>query len=102
MDRDSFLAIVAIIKDHDVFQNRSAYPHAPALVQLVVALDRFGHEGNRACLNRTMLQWDVSHGSMLLFGHVKLLISELAYMILDLCVLAWKRGMIFPGWMFPL
>ncbi|KAL3694168.1 hypothetical protein R1sor_007819 [Riccia sorocarpa] len=46
MDRDSFLAILAIIKDHDVFQNRSAHPQAPALVQLALALDRFGHEGD--------------------------------------------------------
>ncbi|KAL3682460.1 hypothetical protein R1sor_000482 [Riccia sorocarpa] len=34
-------------------------------VQLTDVLDHFGHEGNGACLNRTMLMWGVSHGSMM-------------------------------------
>ncbi|KAL3687876.1 hypothetical protein R1sor_014185 [Riccia sorocarpa] len=43
---------------------RSPYPHAPMFMQLAIALDCFGHEGNDACLNRTMLMWGVYHGSM--------------------------------------
>ncbi|KAL3700150.1 hypothetical protein R1sor_018172 [Riccia sorocarpa] len=37
---------------------------AEVFVQLAVALERFGHEGNSACLDRSMLMWGVSHGTM--------------------------------------
>ncbi|KAL3687878.1 hypothetical protein R1sor_014187 [Riccia sorocarpa] len=43
---------------------RSPYPHPPMFMQLAIAVDCFGHEGNYACLNRTMLVWGVYHGSM--------------------------------------
>lgn len=64
MCKQSFFALLGRIEGHDIFQNRSNWPQAPVLVQLAVALDRFGHEGNGACLNRTMILWGVSHGSV--------------------------------------
>ncbi|KAL3696264.1 hypothetical protein R1sor_010340 [Riccia sorocarpa] len=47
-----------------VFHNNSPKPQAAVFVQLAVALDHFGHEGNGACLDRSMLLWGISHGSM--------------------------------------
>ncbi|KAL3679021.1 hypothetical protein R1sor_021977 [Riccia sorocarpa] len=64
MSRDSFYCILDLIGDHSVFHNNSPKPQAAVFVQLAVALDRFGHEGNGACLDRSMLLWGISHGSM--------------------------------------
>ncbi|KAL3687979.1 hypothetical protein R1sor_014288 [Riccia sorocarpa] len=63
MSRDSFYCILDLIGDHSVFHNNSPKQQA-VFVQLAVALDRFGHEGNGVCLDRSMLLWGISHGSM--------------------------------------
>ncbi|KAL3679682.1 hypothetical protein R1sor_022638 [Riccia sorocarpa] len=62
-DCDLDLSEDKMICEHHVFHNNSPYPQS-VCVQLAVTLDRFGHEGNGASLNRIMLMWGVSHGSM--------------------------------------
>ncbi|KAL3687147.1 hypothetical protein R1sor_013456 [Riccia sorocarpa] len=64
MSKDSFYCILDMIGDHNVFHNNSPKQQALVFVQLAVALDRIGHEGNEACLDRSMLLWGISHGSM--------------------------------------
>ncbi|KAL3678756.1 hypothetical protein R1sor_021712 [Riccia sorocarpa] len=51
------LRLLDRIKNHFVFQNDSAYPQAIVMVQLGVALDRLGHEGNDVCIDRTKELW---------------------------------------------
>ncbi|KAL3699429.1 hypothetical protein R1sor_017451 [Riccia sorocarpa] len=46
MNRRSYMCLLDMISDHHVFDNNSPYPQAEVFVQLAVALDRFGHEGN--------------------------------------------------------
>ncbi|KAL3696659.1 hypothetical protein R1sor_010735 [Riccia sorocarpa] len=53
--RDSFMHILGVISEHNVFHNESPYQQTQVFVQLTVALDRFGHERNGACLNHIML-----------------------------------------------
>lgn len=64
MSQASFFEIVEIIKDHLVFQNDSFHQQAPVSVQLAVALDRFGHEGNGACVARSLFFWGIGAGTM--------------------------------------
>ncbi|KAL3677949.1 hypothetical protein R1sor_020905 [Riccia sorocarpa] len=64
MNKRSYMCVLNMLFDHPVFHNNSPYPHAEVFVQLAVTLDLFGHEGNGACLDRTMLMWGLSHDSM--------------------------------------
>ncbi|KAL3687596.1 hypothetical protein R1sor_013905 [Riccia sorocarpa] len=64
MNKRSYMCLLEMICEHHVFDNNFSCPQAEVLLQLAVALDRFAHEGNGVCLNRTMLMWEVSHGSM--------------------------------------
>ncbi|KAE9215422.1 hypothetical protein PF002_g17373 [Phytophthora fragariae] len=63
MDKDSFKLVVDEIKDNPVFYNRSPFAHAPVWLQLAVALDRFGHYGSGASLNRSQELWDIRKGT---------------------------------------
>ncbi|KAL3681074.1 hypothetical protein R1sor_024030 [Riccia sorocarpa] len=53
MNKRSYMCLLDMISDDPVFHNNSPYLQAEVFVQLAVALDRFGHEGNGACLDRT-------------------------------------------------
>ncbi|KAL2620512.1 hypothetical protein R1flu_000717 [Riccia fluitans] len=55
MDKESFFELLGLIETHEVFMNSAFCQQAPVFVQLAVALDRFGHEENGACLDRSML-----------------------------------------------
>ncbi|KAL2609432.1 hypothetical protein R1flu_028005 [Riccia fluitans] len=50
MDKRTFLKSLDRLKDHSIFHNESSHPQAPVVVQLVVALDRLGHEENGVCI----------------------------------------------------
>ncbi|KAE9328998.1 hypothetical protein PF008_g16044 [Phytophthora fragariae] len=63
MDKDSFKLVVDEIKDNPVFYNRSPFAQAPVWLQLAVALDRFGHYGSGASLNRSQELWDIRKGT---------------------------------------
>lgn len=64
MDKASFFVLVALIESHPIFHNVSTFDQAPVEWQLAVTLDRLGHEGNGACLNRLIPTWGVSTGSL--------------------------------------
>lgn len=68
MDKPSFFKLVEMISDHSIFSNNSLYQQAPVVLQLAVCLDRVGHEGNGACLNRLIPTWGVSTGSLVNFS----------------------------------
>ncbi|KAE9344561.1 hypothetical protein PR003_g8411 [Phytophthora rubi] len=63
MDKDSFKLVVDEIKDNPVFYNRSPFAQAPVWLQLAVALDRFGHYGSGASLNRSQELWGIGKGT---------------------------------------
>ncbi|KAL3693772.1 hypothetical protein R1sor_007423 [Riccia sorocarpa] len=64
------------IQDHPIFFNNSNCPQTPAVVQLAVGLDRLGHEGNGACIDRSMELWGISHGSLVNFTRRVLIAIE--------------------------
>ncbi|KAL2610578.1 hypothetical protein R1flu_029151 [Riccia fluitans] len=64
MDKCTFLKLLDRVKDHSIFQNESSHPQALVVVQLAVALDRLGHEGNGVCNERSKELWGVSHGTI--------------------------------------
>ncbi|KAL3689034.1 hypothetical protein R1sor_015343 [Riccia sorocarpa] len=67
MDRNTFLALYSRLQNHPIFTNESHHSQTPPIVQLAVALDRLGHEGNGACIDRSMELWGVSHGTLVNF-----------------------------------
>ncbi|KAL3685950.1 hypothetical protein R1sor_003972 [Riccia sorocarpa] len=62
--------------NHPIFFNNSNCPQTPAVVQLAVGLDRLGHEGNGACIDRSMELWGISHGSLVNFTRRVLIAIE--------------------------
>ena len=46
MDPQSFEAILHLIQDNPIFQNRSSSPQAPVEIQLKLALFKLGHDGS--------------------------------------------------------
>ncbi|KAG3104168.1 hypothetical protein PI125_g13641 [Phytophthora idaei] len=61
--RESFEYICSKIKTHRVFYNNSDHPQSPVWLQLAVALDRLGTNGNGASLGRTTNIWGVGTGT---------------------------------------
>ena len=64
MDKQSFIEIHRMIKDHDIFQNQSRNKQQPAWIQLMVTLNRLGCDGNGAAIGRTARTCGVSYGSV--------------------------------------
>eukprot|EP00644_Phytophthora_capsici_P008735 jgi/Phyca11/111331/e_gw1.20.199.1 len=52
---------------HRVFTNNSKHPQAPVWLQMAVALDRLGTNGNGASFGRTTNIWGVGVGTLDLF-----------------------------------
>ncbi|KAL2652302.1 hypothetical protein R1flu_020430 [Riccia fluitans] len=50
--------------DDDIDDLFEIWAMAPVVVQLVVVLDRLGHEGNGVCIERNKEFWGVSHGTI--------------------------------------
>jgi hypothetical protein len=79
VSRAGFNAILAQIADHPVFHNSSNNAQEPTWLQLAVALDRLGHNGNGVALERTMLLWGISKGTCCLYtSRVLLALSDLS------------------------
>ncbi|KAL3683361.1 hypothetical protein R1sor_001383 [Riccia sorocarpa] len=78
MNRRSYMCPLDMISDHLVFHNNSPYSQAEVFVQLAVVLDRFGHEGNGACLDQSMLMWGISHGTMVNYTNRVMTVLESA------------------------
>ncbi|CAM6082673.1 unnamed protein product [Calypogeia fissa] len=64
MDKACFYALLSLIENHSAFENEATMQQADVQWQLAVMLDRLGHEGNGACLNRLIPTWGVSHGTL--------------------------------------
>eukprot|EP00644_Phytophthora_capsici_P000100 jgi/Phyca11/99824/e_gw1.4.719.1 len=65
--KDSFNALCGEIESHQVFLNDSKHPQAPVWLQLAIALDRLGTNGNGASLGRTRSIWGVGTGTLDLY-----------------------------------
>jgi hypothetical protein len=61
---DCFDALLAAIKDEDVFHNNSQNEQMPVAEQLAIALYRFGHFGNAASITKTALFFGVGFGTV--------------------------------------
>ena len=55
MNKESFHAIVDLIKNHEVFQSNSRNKQTPVWIQLLVALSRIGCDGNGISIDRTSI-----------------------------------------------
>ncbi|KAL3682022.1 hypothetical protein R1sor_000044 [Riccia sorocarpa] len=86
MAKDSLRFILDLIGDHSVFHNDSSKQQEHVFVQLVVALNCFGHEGNEVCLDRSMLLWGLSHVSMVNYTN-RVMIALESYMRYEI---AWS------------
>jgi hypothetical protein len=64
IDPACFDALVAAIKDDEVFHNNSNHPQMPVEEQVVIALYRFGHYGNAASTIKVALQFGVGYGTI--------------------------------------
>ncbi len=62
MDPQSFKAILHLIQDNPIFQNRSSSPQAPVEIQLKVALFKLGHDGSASGFVPGSNQLGVSEG----------------------------------------
>ncbi|KAL3682553.1 hypothetical protein R1sor_000575 [Riccia sorocarpa] len=69
MDRHSFFQLLSLIENHSVFQNESTCSQAPVIVQLAATLDRFGHEGNGACVGRSLFHWGIGVGTLVKYTY---------------------------------
>eukprot|EP00644_Phytophthora_capsici_P019346 jgi/Phyca11/132116/e_gw1.136.16.1 len=65
--RDGFRGILTRIEGHRIFTNSSNYEQAPVWLQLAVALDRLGTNGNGSSLGRTRLLWGIGKGTAHLY-----------------------------------
>ncbi|OWZ05756.1 hypothetical protein PHMEG_00022090 [Phytophthora megakarya] len=57
------------IEGHNIFSNPSKNPQAPVWLQLAVALDRLGTNGNGASLGRSRKLWGLGKGRALFIQH---------------------------------
>lgn len=62
--RKSHRAVTRLIENHPVFQNNSNNPQVHPGWQLAVALNRFGHYGNRMNVGEVSADFDISTGSV--------------------------------------
>ncbi|KAL3680415.1 hypothetical protein R1sor_023371 [Riccia sorocarpa] len=69
MDKTSFTRLLHIIEDHLIFKNGANYKQTPVLIQLAVALDRLGHEGNGSALRQRLFFWGTGEGTMVKFTY---------------------------------
>lgn len=67
MSASSFLALVALIDHHPVFQSTGRKPQAPVRLQLAVFLYRLGMSGAGSSLAHTSLSLGLSEGSVQLY-----------------------------------
>ncbi|KAL3691343.1 hypothetical protein R1sor_004994 [Riccia sorocarpa] len=67
MEKRTFRILLSRLQSHPIFHNESNHSQTPVEIQLAVGLDRMGHEGNGACIARSMELWGVSHGTLVNF-----------------------------------
>jgi hypothetical protein len=60
VNRTSFNFILSRVKDHSVFRNNSRNPQLPVRWQLLVALCRFGHDGNPIAVRMVASMFSIS------------------------------------------
>ncbi|OWZ09378.1 hypothetical protein PHMEG_00017930 [Phytophthora megakarya] len=65
--RSTFSKILTAIQGHNIFSNASQNPQAPVWLQLAVALDRLGTNGNGAFLGRSRKLWGLEKGTVPLY-----------------------------------
>eukprot|EP01038_Epipyxis_sp_PR26KG_P018327 gene18327-25804_t len=67
MDKLSFIGLLSLIEDHEVFKNNSRNPQTKTWIQLMVTLNRLGCDGNGAAINRFAVTCGCSYGSVVKF-----------------------------------
>jgi hypothetical protein len=67
MNKESFSFILREINNHEIFQNNSLNPQREVWVQLVVALERFGCDGNGISVGRVARSIGIGNGTVTLY-----------------------------------
>lgn len=67
MNKDTFISVLNRIEGHPVFQNDSLHKQQPAWVQLLVALERFGFDGNACSVGKVARNMGISNGTVVLY-----------------------------------
>ena len=68
MNKKSFKGLVGLLGSHRVFHNRSRVKQAPAWIQIMVTLQRFGCDGTGNSNGRIARNCGYSNGSVVNFG----------------------------------
>ena len=67
MDKESFVRLVGLIENQDVFKNNSRNQQTPVWIQLAITLNRLGFDGTGSSINREAIMFGFSYGSVELF-----------------------------------
>ncbi len=67
MNKDTFLFILNNVQNHPVFQNNSFNKQQPVWVQLLVALERFGFDGNSCSVGQVARSLGIGNGTVVLY-----------------------------------
>ena len=67
MNKDTFLFILNRIQNHQVFQNNSYNKQQPVWIQLLVALERFGFDGNSCSVGKVARSLGIGNGTVVLY-----------------------------------
>lgn len=67
MNKDTFLFILNTIQNHQVFQNNSYNKQQPVWIQLLVALERFGFDGNSCSVGKVARSLGIGNGTVVLY-----------------------------------
>lgn len=67
MNKDTYTYILTIIQNHEVFSNQSYNKQQPVWVQLLVALERFGFDGNSSSIGKIARGLGLGNGTVILY-----------------------------------
>jgi hypothetical protein len=69
MNKDTFVFILNKIEAHEIFKNAGTHKQQPVWVQLLVALERFGFDGNACSVGKVARNMGISSGTVILFSN---------------------------------
>ena len=67
MNKDTFSFVLSRIQDHRVFKNNSFINQQPVWVQLLVALERLGFDGNSCSVGKVARSLGIGNGTVILY-----------------------------------
>ena len=65
MSKSSFIGLLELIEQHEVFKSESNHKQKPVWIQLMITLNRLGCEGNGSSIGRCAMFSGIGYGSVL-------------------------------------